>query len=52
LHYSAPRTLALQYPHRSLVAPRVRATVDYLLEAFKDIDAQHVSWERVRALAA
>jgi len=52
LHHSAHRTLALQYPHRSLVAPRVRATVDYLLDAFSRIEALHVSWDQVRALAA
>lgn len=32
LHYRGERRLSLQYPHRALVAPRVRVTVDFLLE--------------------
>jgi len=31
-HHPGSRRLALQYPHRALIAPRVRATVDYLAE--------------------
>ena len=31
-HHAGSRKLALQFPHRALVAPRVRATVDYLAE--------------------
>ena len=30
--HSGQRRLSLQYPHRALVAPRVRVTVDFLLE--------------------
>lgn len=33
-YQAAPRELALQYPHRNNLAPRVRAVVDYLLAAF------------------
>ncbi|MBV8604344.1 MAG: LysR family transcriptional regulator [Pelomonas sp.] len=51
-HHSTPRSLALQYPHRSLVAPRVRATVDYLLDAFARIEALQVSGEQVGAFCA
>ena len=29
-HHPGARQLALQYPHRALIAPRVRVTVDYL----------------------
>ena len=32
LHHPGERRLSLQYPHRALLAPRVRVTVDYLLE--------------------
>jgi DNA-binding transcriptional LysR family regulator len=32
---SAPREVALQYPHRANLAPRVRAVVDHLLAAFE-----------------
>ncbi len=31
-HHPGSRRLALQYPHRALIAPRVRVTVDYLAE--------------------
>lgn len=34
--------MVLQYPHRALMAPRVRVTVDYLLSAFADDEALHV----------
>ena len=34
--------MALQYPHRALMAPRVRVTVDYLLAAFAEDEALHV----------
>ncbi len=35
-HYdSGSFELVIQYPHRALIAPRVRVTIDYLLEAFK-----------------
>lgn len=34
--------LTLQYPHRAWVAPRVRVTVDYLLEKFAQMDELHV----------
>ena len=34
-HDTGKRAMAMQYPHRALVAPRVRATVDYLLEKLK-----------------
>lgn len=38
-HDSGRRAMALQYPHRALVAPRVKATVDYLLESLKRNEA-------------
>lgn len=34
--------MVLQYPHRALMAPRVRVTVDYLLAAFAADEALHV----------
>jgi DNA-binding transcriptional LysR family regulator len=34
--------MAMQFPHRALMAPRVRATIDYLLAAFLKNDALHV----------
>jgi hypothetical protein len=44
--------MVLQYPHRALVAPRVRATVDYLLEKFARIEALEVTPDQLRAFAA
>lgn len=37
--------MVMQYPHRALVAPRVRATIDYLLAAFAKDEALHVPLE-------
>jgi DNA-binding transcriptional LysR family regulator len=34
-YQAAPRELAMQYPHRSNLAPRVRAVVEHLLAAFE-----------------
>lgn len=34
--------MTLQYPHRALIAPRVRVTVDYLLKAFGEMTELHV----------
>jgi DNA-binding transcriptional LysR family regulator len=34
--------LAMQYPHRALMAPRVRATLEHLLEAFARDESLHV----------
>jgi DNA-binding transcriptional LysR family regulator len=44
-HFSSPRAMALQYPHRALIAPRVRATVDFLLDAFAQDEALHIPRE-------
>lgn len=33
--------MVMQYPHRALIAPRVRATIDYLLEIFAQDEALH-----------
>jgi hypothetical protein len=34
--------MVIQYPHRALIAPRVRVVVDYLLEAFAGNSSLHV----------
>jgi DNA-binding transcriptional LysR family regulator len=44
--------MTLQYPHRALVAPRVRVTVDYLLEVFAKLEALHVPLGALRPYAA
>lgn len=35
-HLPGAYEMVMQYPHRALVAPRVKITVDHLLEAFKN----------------
>lgn len=41
-HHPGGYELAIQYPHRALIAPRVRATLDYLLEALADDQLLHI----------
>ena len=48
-HASGGRAMALQYPHRALVAPRVRVTVEFLLQAMAHIEALQVSLEQLKA---
>jgi DNA-binding transcriptional LysR family regulator len=47
----APGTyeLVMQYPHRSLMAPRVQATLEHLLEAFARNETLHVPIEALDA---
>lgn len=42
LHDPGSYEMVMQYPHRALMAPRVRATIDYLLAAFSQDEALHV----------
>lgn len=41
-HHPGSFEMTLQYPHRALVAPRVRVTVDYLLDTFARLQELHV----------
>lgn len=41
--------MTMQYPHRALMAPRVRATIDYLLAAFAQDEALHVPLKALEA---
>lgn len=41
--------MVMQYPHRALVAPRVRTTIDYLLAAFAQDETLHVSLDALVA---
>lgn len=48
-HEPGPFQLMLQYPHRSFLAPRVRATADFLIEALranKDLRTDHQALHR------
>lgn len=51
-HNPGTYELVLQYPHRALMAPRVRATLEYLLEAFARVEALHVPLEALETLQA
>ncbi len=41
-HHPGSFEMTLQYPHRALIAPRVRVTVEYLLAAFAKLEELHV----------
>ncbi|MBA2676317.1 LysR family transcriptional regulator [Ramlibacter sp.] len=51
-HDSGRRAMVLQYPHRALVAPRVKATVDYLLEQLQRHPALCLTLAQLRGLSA
>lgn len=51
-HDPGDSEIALQYPHRALVAPRVRATVDFLLERLAKKEALHVRPQELREFVA
>lgn len=51
-HHPGTYEMVMQYPHRALIAPRVRATLDYLLDAFAADDALHVPLEMLSTYAA
>ena len=51
-HEAGARELALQYPHRALVAPRVRVTVEFLLEKLTQVEALHVTSSALREFVA
>lgn len=48
-HHPGSFEMTLQYPHRALVAPRVRVTVEHLLEAFASRQELHVPLSALRA---
>lgn len=51
-HHPGNFEMVLQYPHRALLAPRVRATVGHLLEVFAADEALHVPLEALSVYAA
>ncbi len=51
-HHPGSHEMTLQYPHRALLAPRVRVTVNYLLEVFALDEALHVPLDALGAYAA
>ncbi|GAA4353974.1 hypothetical protein GCM10023165_44750 [Variovorax defluvii] len=44
-HHPGSYEMVIQYPHRALIAPRVRVVVEYLLEAFAANSTLHVPLE-------
>ncbi|MBP1317355.1 LysR family transcriptional regulator [Herbaspirillum sp. 1130] len=51
-HHPGNYEMCLQYPHRALIAPRVRVAVDYLLEGFAASEELHVPLAALRKYAA
>ncbi|MEN3113252.1 LysR family transcriptional regulator [Uliginosibacterium paludis] len=51
-HHPGSFEMTLQYPHRALLAPRVRVTVEHLLATFARQDELHVPAEALRLFAA
>ncbi len=51
-HETGNRQMVLQYPHRALIAPRVKATVDFLLEELAQNESLHVPLASLAAFHA
>lgn len=51
-HHPGSYEMALQYPHRALMAPRVRAVLDYLTEALAGDPSLHVPLSALKSYAA
>jgi DNA-binding transcriptional LysR family regulator len=51
-HHPGNYEMVMQYPHRALLAPRVRVTLDYLLEAFAGNESLHMPLEALNAHVA
>jgi DNA-binding transcriptional LysR family regulator len=51
-HHPGSYEMTLQYPHRALLAPRVRATIEHLLDVFARDEALHVPLGALRAYSA
>jgi DNA-binding transcriptional LysR family regulator len=51
-HDTGKLAMALQYPHRALMAPRVRVTVDHLLAELAGIESLHVTPNQWREFSA
>jgi DNA-binding transcriptional LysR family regulator len=51
-HQGGRRAMALQYPHRALIAPRVRVTVEYLLQQLATNEALHITLSQLKQFSA
>lgn len=52
LYVSEPRSMTMQYPHRSLLALRVRATVEFLLQEYASIEELQITTNQIRLFVA
>lgn len=52
IHDPGSYEMTLQYPHRALMAARVRVTVEYLLEAFKTLEELHLPMKALKPYCA
>lgn len=51
-HQPSEREFSLQYPHRALLAPRVRATTEFLLERLRGNESLNVGSQALAAFSA
>ncbi|MDO5626401.1 MAG: LysR substrate-binding domain-containing protein [Pseudomonadota bacterium] len=51
-HQPGTYELAMQYPHRALMAPRVRVTLEHLVQVFAGDESLHVPLDALRRYAA
>lgn len=51
-HHPGSYEMVMQYPHRALIAPRVRATLDYLYETFAEDEILHAPLSTLGAYVA
>lgn len=51
-HHPGNYEMAIQYPHRALIAPRVRVTLDYLIEALSADKMLHLPLNTLSAYCA
>ena len=51
-HAAGNRQMVLQYPHRALLAPRIKATVDFLLEELAQTESLHIPLTSLHAFYA
>ncbi|CAG9272924.1 hypothetical protein PUN4_740006 [Paraburkholderia unamae] len=52
VHHTGAYEMVMQYPHRALIAPRVRATLDYLSDVFAADSTLHIPATSLEAFAA
>lgn len=51
-HHPGNFEMTLQYPHRALLAPRVKVTVEYLLESFAKLEELHIPFPALKQYEA